>query len=104
VSYRVRLTPEAELDLLQLFDFILQRELERGGDLGLAERALRAIRSGFASLERFPFNCRKAAQSTFQRELIIPFGHSGYVALFEIVDASTVVVAAVRHQLEDDYH
>jgi plasmid stabilization system protein ParE len=104
VSYQVRLTPEAELDLQQLFDFILQRELERGGDLGLAEQALGAIRSAFASLERFPFNCRKAAQSTFQRELIIPFGHSGYVALFEIADASTVVVAAVRHQLEDDYH
>jgi plasmid stabilization system protein ParE len=104
VSYEVRLTPEAELDLLRLFDFVLQRELERGGDLGLAERALSAIRDGVASLERFPFNCRKAAQSTFQRELIIPFGHSGYVALFEIVDASTVVIAALRHQFEDDYH
>jgi hypothetical protein len=31
-------------------------------------------------------------------------GHSGYVALFEIVDNANVVVAAVRHQLEDDYH
>lgn len=104
MSYKVRLTPEAELDLLQLFDFVLQRELERGGDLGLAEHALGAIRDGFANLQRFPFNCRKAAQNTFQRELIIPFGHSGYVALFEIVDAATVVVAAVRHQFEDDYH
>jgi ParE toxin of type II toxin-antitoxin system, parDE len=28
----------------------------------------------------------------------------GYVALFEIEDASTVTVLAVRHQLEDDYH
>ena len=104
MSFTVRLTPEAELDLRQLFDFVLQRELERGGDLGLADRALGAIADGFASLGRSPFSCRKAAQSTFQRELIIPFGHSGYVALFEIVDASTVVIAAVRHQFEDDYH
>jgi len=26
------------------------------------------------------------------------------VALFEIVDAENVVVCAVRHQREDDYH
>jgi len=38
------------------------------------------------------------------RELIIPFGRAGYVALFEIVDPTEVVVSAVRHQLEDDYH
>jgi hypothetical protein len=38
------------------------------------------------------------------RELLIPFGHSGYVALFEIEDASTVTVLAVRHLREDDYH
>ena len=63
-----------------------------------------AIRAGFASLERFPFNCRHAAQSSFQRQLIVPFGDSGYGALFEIVDASTVAITAVRHQLEDDDH
>ena len=36
--------------------------------------------------------------------LIISFGHSGYVALFETVDTTDVVVSAVRLQLEDDYH
>jgi hypothetical protein len=36
--------------------------------------------------------------------LIIPFGRSGYVALIEIESATEVVVVAVRHQLEDDYH
>jgi hypothetical protein len=34
----------------------------------------------------------------------MPFGHSGYVALFEIENASTVTILAVRHQLEDDCH
>lgn len=38
------------------------------------------------------------------RELVIPFGAQGYVALFEIVDAYTVVIGAVRHQRESDYH
>lgn len=39
-----------------------------------------------------------------QRELVIPFGRSGYVVLFDIVNQSTVLVGAVRHQREDDYH
>jgi hypothetical protein len=26
------------------------------------------------------------------------------VALYEIVDDSTVIIGAIRHQLEDDYH
>jgi plasmid stabilization system protein ParE len=105
VTFRVRLTVEAEADLDRLFDFVVERELQRDdGDLALAERALVAIRSGFAILKASPFTCRKAAQSPFLRELIIPFGHSGYVALFEIESPGDVVVIAVRHQLEDDYH
>ena len=105
MSFRVRLTRDAEADLVRLFDFVLDRELERdGGDLDLAEQALVAIRAGFATLKSSPFTCRKAAQSPFMRELIIPFGASGYVALFEIFGPIDVVVSVVRHQLEDDYH
>ena len=105
MSFRVRLTREAQGDLERLFDFVLERELARpGGDLELAERALAAIRAGVETLKTSPFTCRKASQSPFLRELLIPFGHSGYVGLFEIVDPTDVVVSAVRHQLEDDYH
>ena len=105
MSFRVRLTREAEADLDRLFDFVLDRELARdGGDLSLAEQALLAIRAGFATLKASPFTCRKAGQSPFLRELIIPFGRSGFVALFEIDGAADVVITAVRHQLEDDYH
>lgn len=106
MGYRVRLTREAEDDLIRLYDFVLERELDRPGtgDLDLAEKALSAIKDGFLSLSKSPFTCRKADPSPFLRELIIPFGRSGYVALFEIVDNTLVVIAAVRHQIEDDYH
>ncbi len=105
MSFRVRLTRDAEADLERLFDFVLERELERpGGDLELAEQALVAIRAGVATLKTSPFTCRKAGQSPFLRELIIPFGHSGYVALFDIVGTTEVVVSALRRQLEEDYH
>jgi plasmid stabilization system protein ParE len=104
VTYRVVLTKEAEDDLLRLFDFLIERELARGdGDLSLPQRAIDAIGEAFKLLERFPFTCRKAGQNPFLRELVIPFGHTGYVALFEIIDDKTVAIGAIRHQREDDY-
>ena len=105
MTFRVRLTREAEADLDRLFEFVLERELDRdGGNLVFAEQALAAIRAGFATLKASPFTCRKAGQSPFLRELVIPFGRSGYVALIEIESATDVAVVAVRHQREDDYH
>ena len=106
MNYRVKLTREAEDDLLRLYDFVIDRELELvgGGDLAIADRAIAAIQDGFATLRSSPFTCRKADQSPFLRELVIPFDGTGYVALFEISDNNTVVIAAVRHQREDDYH
>ena len=105
MTYRVVLTAEAEEDLLRLFDFLVEREFSHGGgDLELAQRALDAIKDAFKLLEQFPFTCRKVGPSAFLRELVIPFGHTGYVALCEILDRQTVAIAAVRHQREDDYH
>lgn len=102
MTYRVRFTEEAENDLLRLYEFILARD---DGDLALAARALQAIRDGIRSLQLTPFSFRKATPNNpFLREMIIPFGASGYVALFEIDNEETVTVLAVRHQLEDDYH
>jgi plasmid stabilization system protein ParE len=99
--YKVRFTPEAEADLLRLFDFLL----EQGVDA--AEKARAAIAKAVELLEVFPFTCRKVLGgdgNPFLRELIIPFGAAGYVALFEIENSDTVTVLAVRHQREQDYH
>ena len=105
MSFRVRLTRGAEAELDRLFDFLLERELARdSGDLTRAEQALSAIRAGIATLKTSPFTCRKAGHDPFLRELIVPFGRSGYIALFDIQGADDVVVIAVRHQREDDYH
>jgi plasmid stabilization system protein ParE len=105
VTYRVRLTRQAQADLQRLFDFIIERELASStGDLEVAERALTAIRTGFDTLRAMPFTCRKAGDSPFLRELVISFGATGYVALFEIIDEQEVVIAAVRRQREDDYY
>ncbi len=105
VGYEVIFSTEAAEDLERLFDHILDRELHSAtGDIAVAERALTAIRNACQLLSHSPFSCRKAAGSPFLRELIIAFGGSGFVALFEIRDARTVIVGAVRHQMESDYH
>jgi len=87
-------------DLDRLYDFLLKR------DLGAAERALVAIERALNLLAFSPFSCRKALlqKNPRWRELLIPFGHSGYVALFEIEDDHTVTVTAIRYQREEDYH
>lgn len=105
MSFRVVFSEAAAHDLEQLFDFALQRELNsETRDFDIPARALQAIHNGIALLTTSPFACRKAGSSSFVRELIIPFGHTGYVVLFEIVDKSTVIIGAIRHQREDDYH
>ena len=99
--YQVRFTEDAEKDLLRLYDFLLEH------DLSAAERAAAAVAKAVDMLEVFPFSCRKAVGGSgdpFLRELIIPFGSSGFVALFEIDDSRTVTILAVRHQREEDYH
>lgn len=96
--YRVRFTPEAEEDVLRLYDLLLER------DVGAAERALSAIENAIAMLRFSPFSCRKArSDRPFLRELIVPFGRAGYVALFEIEPARVVTILAVRHQREEDF-
>lgn len=99
MSYRVRYTKAAREDLHRLYTFLLEH------DLKAARRALDAIGKGTEFLREFPFTCRKAApDNPFLRELVIPFGAAGYVALFEIEDDQTVTILAIRHQREDDYH
>lgn len=99
MSYRVRFTDEAQKDIERLYLFLL------ANDLDAAERALAAIEAAVRLLEFSPFSCRKARPSDpFLRELVIPFGKAGYVALFEIEPDHVVTVIAVRHQREEDYH
>jgi plasmid stabilization system protein ParE len=102
VTYRVRFTEEAESVLARLYEFVLVRN---DADWVLAERALEAIRNAIRCLELTPFSFRKAIPGNpFLREVVIPFGASGYVALYEIDHEETVTILAFRHQREDDYH
>jgi plasmid stabilization system protein ParE len=99
MSYRLQFAKAALDDLDRLYDYLLPIDIE------LAERATLAIRKAIVPLQDFPFAARKADPGNpFLRELLIPFGSSGYVALFEIEDVKTVTVLVVRHMREDDFH
>lgn len=105
MSFEVVFSREAQADLERLFDHALERELRRAtGDLDVPARAIAAIRQACQFLSVSPFSCRKAAGSPFARELIVPFGASGYVVLYEIREQRRVHIGAIRHQRESDYH
>lgn len=104
MSFTVEMAPTAEADLERLVDFLIDRA-ETTEDFDRAQAAIDAIRATAQHrLAITPYSFRKAAQNPAQRELIIPFGGTGYVALYEIVSTTKVVILAVRHQLEEDYH
>lgn len=69
-----------------------------------AERAAAAIGSQFSLLESHPEIGRPQAEVPELRELLIPFGSSGYVALYRFVPGEDAVyVLAFRHQKEAGY-
>jgi plasmid stabilization system protein ParE len=99
MSFRLRYTRRARGDITRLYGFLLEH------DFNAAEKAVEVIIRTINTLKDFPFAARKApGSSAFLRELVIPFGSAGYVALFEIGNAKTVTILAIRHQREDDYH
>ncbi|MFM7703773.1 MAG: type II toxin-antitoxin system RelE/ParE family toxin [Rubrivivax sp.] len=104
--YRVLLAEEAAEDLLRIEDFTIERELASATpDLDVVRRLRDAVDRALQLLEFSPYSCRKAARALNdkQRELIVPFGHAGLVAAFE-VRGDVVRVGAIRHRLEQDFH
>jgi len=98
MSCVVRFTLEAKSDIESSYRFLAER------DLPATKQALQIIDRACSFLEEFPFSCRKVDhENPLLREMIIPFGRTGHVALFEIEDERTVTVLAIRHQREDDY-
>lgn len=99
MSYQLRVSEAGQEDLERLFEFLAANDIEA------AIRARAAIEKAYGFVELMPFACRKIDDSNpFLRELVISFGVAGYVALFEIEDADHVIILAVRHQREEDFH
>ena len=98
MTYLIRFTRSSREDLKRLYLFLYKQ------DKVSAKHARDNIYNAIDTLKTFPFTCRKPqSENPFLRELIIPFGAKGYVALFEIEENNMVTILAVRYQREDDY-
>jgi len=94
---RIVWSPNARKDLLRLREFVAQHSVES------AARAVRAIREGLDTLKIAP-EAGKAVGWLPEgyRELVIPFGKSGYVVLYRFQE-SRVVIQTLRHGRESGY-
>lgn len=91
------LAPEAAADLERLTDFLVETAPEQA--MLVVDLVLEALES----LVRHPAIGRPVRHGL--RELVISKGRTGYLALYSYDEHSdAVVVLAVRHQREDDFH
>lgn len=88
---------EALADLERIFEFNFAR------DPATALDHIEKVRSAVLVLETHPEIGRPVPDSTL-RELVISYGNSGYVALYEYSSGEGLLrVAAIRHQREAGY-
>ena len=104
MTFKVEFTPEAVADLDRLFNFLLERA-ETVEEAMRAYKAVEVIRTVANShLSTTPYSYRKVGQRPTLRELIVPFGSTGYVLRFDIRTPELVLVIGARHQREEDFH
>lgn len=104
MSYAVEFTQGAEDDLVRLYDYLLDRA-ETLEELDVAEVAVKVIRQAALShLSTTPYSYRKVGARSTLRELIVPFGKTGYVLRFDIRSPELVLVIGTRHQREEDFY
>ena len=101
--YRVVPTVAFQADIVRLEEHIIQRELASNTpDETCLFRFRDAVESAMAVLSFAPHTCRRSEEQREFRELIIPFGQGGCVALFAIRELDVLLLAA-RDQHEHDY-
>jgi plasmid stabilization system protein ParE len=104
MTFRVEFTPEALEDLDRLLDFLLD-QAETAEDARRAFDAVEATRvAANTHLSTTPYSYRKVGSRPTLRELIVPFGKTGYVLRFDIRTPELVLVLGARYQREEDYH
>lgn len=104
MTFKVEFTPEADADLDRLFDFLLERA-ETVEEASRAREVVELIRTVADShLALTPYSYRKVGARPSRRELIVPFGSTGYILRFDIRTPELVLVIGARHQREEDYH
>ncbi|RLB93380.1 MAG: type II toxin-antitoxin system RelE/ParE family toxin [Deltaproteobacteria bacterium] len=93
----VKFTSGALHDLGRLHNFL------RSKNPAASKKAAKIIVQSIRILEQYPQIGRpRDDMNPEYRELVIGFGHHGYVALYRL-DGGSAIVVAIRHQLEAGY-
>ncbi len=99
--YSVVVHTDAQEDIERIYDFYFEISS------ALADRVIDTLEQAYDFLARMPLSCRRAKFETNlrrYREMIVDFGASGFLLLFEVTGEDEVTVIAIRHQRESDYH
>ena len=95
---QVRFAPPALRDLERLREFLRSKSPDA------ARRAASVIKKTLMVLEQHPQIGRPADNMAPEfRELLLEFGHSGYIALYRYDGGDFVTVLTIRHQKEMGY-
>lgn len=95
---QVEITPKAQDDIVRLHRFLATRDDKAAG------RTVGAILVRLRQLSTNPAIGRYVEECEGMRELVVPFGSSGYVALYRFDDVRDVaIILAIRHQYEAGY-
>lgn len=96
MSYRIRYTSEAEKDLLKIAEF----EFKATGDTRGADHLQLMLKN----LADNPNIGTKYDEHMGIRQIHVPFGKSGYSALYKVHDVIEIIgVLRIKHQKEDGY-
>ena len=93
---QVVLSRNAGLDLERLHRFLAEKNPDA------AQRAIHTIRGKLRALEQFPRLGPADPDRPGTRQLFMPHGAARYVARYEVVE-DTVLVLAIRHMREAGY-
>lgn len=92
MSLPIRMSLTAQRDRARLAAFLVEK------NPAAALRAVEAIVAGISALGDYPLRGQACADGL--RELMIPFGQSGYVARYR-VERDHIIIARVFHMRED---
>lgn len=94
---RIVWSRRSQRDLQRLYRFLAPNSLRA------AQRAVHEVRTAVLKLGTFPQAGRPVAElGGDRRELLIPFGDSGYALIYHF-DGSTVEILTVKHRREAGY-
>lgn len=98
MPYLVQWSSRALNDLQRVYDFLSERSEDA------AIESFKTIKQAALLLETFPGAGRPANDlDPEHRELVIPFGISGYVFVYEVQENQQILILALKHQKEVGY-